>query len=478
MTSIGERHKSSLQLYETGKEIKKEADNRKAIGWGLCTGALLLFLSVVAIRNSRSDIAKAIGLSGALGLLGGAIAISYRDELTEKKAQQYELAAKTRLSMLLNSDHQFATLVSKIENTQDEINLIGMLPVEQQYHWYSKLGLLDMVQIQTQAAIEATPQGFSAVRPRSAMTLSPEDCDTSWLTEEFAYRSKVVCAEGGSGKTNYLNWEMSKIDPGHLVIIDPHLKKNQLDAGGSYWLQGVSVEEERKIVASDPAKIGDILRNVLAEGRARLAGEGKTDHPIHIIFDEGDAAIVCGRGGPKAVLLEFLQESANEFRKVGITITLTLHTLKKGQTGIDASILGQMTWLLLGGFIASMDVVWPADINQKELIEAQATVQAGLDINKARACVLRLRGGGQTSVSIVAMPRIDLQEVRPDPSMSESLPESTQGDQGILETLSANLGGRATIEQIKTELTRLSGSTPTDQALYYAIQESGIEVIE
>jgi hypothetical protein len=181
---------------------------------------------------------------------------------------------------------------------------------------------------------------------------------------------------------------------------------------------------------------------------------------------------VIGRDGCIGLLLEFLGVCANEFRKVGVEITLVLHTLKKGRTGIDASILSQFSWLVMGGFGASPDVVWPSDFDAKLLSQQREAANSQLPQNKARACILRSRGDGQSSISVVVMPVIEMK--------STQVQTFTPEDDGstFLDRLRQTLGEKATITQIVQELTKIMGEVPTEAAIMYAIQESGITVID
>lgn len=464
------RYQSSQQLYIAGQGVKSEADRRLLQGWGLFGGGVLVLLVTFAIRSSPNNLSKAVGLLFASGCFGGAITIAQRDGITTKLAQQYDAAARSRLSAQLNADHNFAGWVAEIKDAQDKLQIIARLPQEQQLYWLERDNLLGMVPQQFEQQVA---QQLTAGRPAGTMTIAGGEFDTSWLTKKLAYSSKVVVSERGGGKSNYLRWEVAQIDPDELILIDPHLLANQAEHGGPAWLN-CGIEEEREKIAHTAPQIKRVLNAVLQEGRDRLQGQGKMQGTIKIIFDEGDAETVTGRDGCIGELLEFLRVAANEFRKVKIEITLVLHTLKKGQTGIDASILSQFSWLIMGGFAASPDVVWPSDFDAKAWSQQREAANSQLPQSKARAAILRTRGDGQSSIGVVVMPRVQIESAS---QVKTFTPEPETNGATFLDRLRERLGDQATIDQIVGALTQIMGEIPTEAAILYAIQESGIEVI-
>jgi hypothetical protein len=465
-----QRYQSTQALYQQGQSVKAEADRRVLLGWGFFSGGVLVLLLTFAIRNSDNNFSKGFGLlfAGALG--GAAATVSHRDEITTKLGAQFDQAARQRLAGQLNRDHNFGEWVGDVRDTQDKLSLIAMLPPEQQYYWLDRLGLLGMV---PQAEIiPAQLQTFTVGKAANTMAIAPGEFDTSWLNRAFAYSSKVVVSERGGGKSNYLRWEVAQIAGDELILIDPHLLANQAECGGAAWLD-CSAEEEREKIPHTAPQIKRILNTVLQEGRDRLQGQGKIPGTIKIVFDEGDAETVTGRDGCIGELLEFLNIAANEFRKVKIEITIVLHTLKKGRTGIDAAILSQFSWLIMGGFGASPDVVWPSDFDAKHWSQQREAANSQLPQSKARAAILRTRGDGQSAIAVVTMPRIESVTVK---SADRDTSTETQSET-VLDKLRSRLGDRATVDQIVVTLTQIMGEVPTEAAILYAIQESGIEVI-
>lgn len=464
-----------------GAKLKKTANTRLAAGWLVFTVGVLALLLVFAMRNNSNNFPKVFGLLLAAGCGGGGAYLAHRDTLTHKLGTQYDKAARDRLSAELNAGQDLMMFGQDIQSVQDKLQLIGHLPLEQQYYWLQSQGLLGMV---PHSPASEAPPAMLHLRPRGTMAIDTPEFDTTWLTPEFAYSSKVVVSERGGGKTNYLRWEIGQIKYDELILCDPHLLANQMEAGGAVWLD-CTIEEERRFVAHTSDQIKAKLAYVLGEGRARLRGEGKSQSTIKMIFDEGDAEEVIGRDGCVGELLEFLRVCANEFRKVKIEITLVLHTLKKGQTGIDASILSQFSWLIMGGFGASPDVVWPSDFDAKLWSAQREAANSQLPQSKARACILRSRGNGQSKIEVVTMPAI---ATASPPPQVESVPPTTTtegGDRGTPEDspdlfgqLRAILGEQTTLERFKAALGAITRQIPSDQALYFAIDRSGIQIVE
>jgi hypothetical protein len=469
------RYRQTQSLIPTGTGVQQEARRRRnwaigsmAIGWSLL---LIAFLG----RDGLSNRLKFGLLVGAIA--GGAVAAttSSEDDTLQKLADQFNAAQRRELSHHLNLEHEFSGRVRAIADAQDTFALIAQLPVEQQVAWLTRLGYPDFIPVVAQPVYDL-PQGLEALevgRPQAVSVLPEGVIDTAWLTPEFARSSKVVVAERGGGKSNYLYWEVSQLDPADKnFICDPHLLANQSNRGGSVWID-CSPEEERKQIAHTSAAIARILTEVTAEGRARLAGKPWTQR-IKVVLDEGDDRIVIGKEGCIGELMEFLEECSNAWRKVGIEVTLVLHTLKKGQTGLDMSILSQFSWLIMGGFGASRDVPWPHDFDATDWSKQREQANAGLPQDRARACILRLRGDGVAETRIVAMPKISASETSSTAEVSESADPAIPT---IFDRLRSRCGDRATLGQVYSALYELQQTPPTEEALNLAIARSGIEII-
>lgn len=251
-------------------------------------------------------------------------------------------------------------------------------------------------------AITSPASGFATTE-----ALPRADIDTTWLTPQFARSSKMIAAERGAGKSFYLRWEVATLmaheaDP-IVLFIDPHLRVSQMAAGHqAVWLGG-SAEEERAMIIHEPRQAKQELEKVYSAVRKRIRGEEGVERLIKVIIDEADADFWQEEGAGDS-LNKLLKIVANEARKANVEITLVAHSLKKNTTGFDAAHLSQISWLMLGGILGSPDIKWPNDLDPKRWAEERELMQVSLDDSVGRACVLRERGDGRSSIRIVVMP--------------------------------------------------------------------------
>lgn len=224
--------------------------------------------------------------------------------------------------------------------------------------------------------------GFAALAPDAKAEIR------DWLSLEFACSSKVVCAASGSGKSSYLRWEYRQASQDRTTyLIDGHLLSNHLE--GQTWTG--SKEADLRIVSHTEYQISRTLTDLIAEIKARLKGQRPLD-PVHVLIDEADGNIFKD-SEIQALLKEFVELIANESRKTKVTLTFVVHTVLQKKTGLDASDLLQIKWLILGNALATRDGRWPTDLDPKEWRARQSMLQDSLDSNQARACVLYQQSG-------------------------------------------------------------------------------------
>ena len=474
---------TNINLDTIGAESARRKKSRIAC---FCVGMTLPFI-VFAGKDSFSNSFKFALLVTSSLSFGATIVLIDQNEIADKIADQDQIAARQRYAAYLNGLQEISLFRSEIITANEKLSLIASLPIEQQLAWINRSGLGDMIQSLQGSAIDAQAEpleddGLEAIAPSSVRVFHDDGgIDTSWLTPEFANESKVLVSERGGGKTNVLKWLVSAIPEEQLILIDPHLLANQFNNDGkAVWLN-CSADEEQKLIPHTSNEIRSVLNRVKAEGKARIQGRGKVSGPIHIVLDEGDSDEIKGRDGCLGELVEFLEQAASEFRKVNINVTLVLHTLKKNQTGLDASILSQFSWLIMGGFGASSDVVWPGDFDPKYWSAQREQANSLLDQSKARACILRRRGDGRSDISVVAMPKIVLGEAIPkhqtqsEPQLETTVPAVADAPLG--QQLREKVGDRATMGQIYQAIIELTGTSPTQAAVLYMLNVSGIELL-
>ncbi len=353
---------------------------------------------------------------GILSSFGTGLIAESRHQGSKLK-EAIELAQKEQLKQQMA--HQIAYHRTALD-IQAQYNLLNHIltntPQQHWTYWVTQYGLGGLIQqmYEQQTAIDVTaqpapPEIDAAYGFATTEDLPRADIDTAWLTPHFARSSKMIAAERGAGKSFYLRWEVSTLmeheeDP-IVLFIDPHLRVSQMAAGHrAVWL-ATTPEEECSLIVHEPRKARQELEKVYSAVRKRIRGEEEVDRLIKVIVDEADADFWSEEGAGDS-LKKLLKIVANEARKANVEITLVAHSLKKNTTGFDAAHLSQISWLMLGGILGSPDIQWPNDLDPKRWAEERELMQVSLDDRVGRACVLRERGEGRSSIRVVVMPPI------------------------------------------------------------------------
>lgn len=274
---------------------------------------------------------------------------------------------------------------------------------------------------QGSADVPRSPIDLGTVQSFSRTKSARADLDFSWMTPEFALRSKFISASSGSGKSSFMHWNIKcalGANPGmKLIIIDPHLIACQIKAGEDaglpddmrlpVWGLHSTAEEEAGFVITDPETSCEVLANLAAEIEDRLNGEVPARDPILLVVDEIDAKQfftapkVAANG---AQLAEVFDMIASQARKVRVSAMLTSHSLQRQMSGIPAPVLEQVSWVLLGDMLTATGTKWPSDIDAPSLAKERQALQSKLTDKDGRAIVIRHVHMGRTSIETVVMP--------------------------------------------------------------------------
>ena len=192
-----------------------------------------------------------------------------------------------------------------------------------------------------------------------------EDATTSgFWTLDRASQPAVMVGKRRSGKSKLASYKMQqRYNAGHLVMIaDYHFDPANPDNPEHVnWLPGIDLVETGILIRSEHELIGSIHK-LLEEGRARLKGERSKDQAIELMVDEWEGwmnrlseedAEFCGKA---------MQEVSYEFAKVGVSMSFTCKSIKKGQTALDSTIFDGADLYLMGPAINARHQAWPADL--------------------------------------------------------------------------------------------------------------------
>lgn len=290
---------------------------------------------------------------------------------------------------------------------------------EQQAHQNSQSGA--MAPASPHSLVEQSIAGPIAGNGLQPPSFSRVDVDTSWLTPDFARRSKFIAAGRGSGKSTYLHWEAQTIAQckeaeDQLIIIDPHVIGAQIEAAekaglppGSripVWGLFETPEEEAAFIIHTEKQSERILRSVYKEAEDRIKGISTNRYAINVIVEESDDPFFTDpkNSANGAALVECFRYVVNSARKAKINMTLIAHTLKKGRTGLDSSDIEQISWLLMGSIAGAANIRFPTDFDTSRWGAERTQLQSNLSDDVGRAVILREEHEGKADVRVVVMP--------------------------------------------------------------------------
>lgn len=180
----------------------------------------------------------------------------------------------------------------------------------------------------------------------------------------FHTRSAIIAGCSGSGKSSAMRYLLGKRlearPDTRLLIIDPHY-----DPDGEMWLPGCSQEEHNQIVIRGGFKGLSAFRKVFEEGLRREELNLKKEPPLLVVIDEYQGFV--NRTESSKEMSEMITYIQNGFRKFHVDIFLGLHSLKKGECGLDSSATIQMHWYILGNLINDTNTVVPDNWDRKKL---------------------------------------------------------------------------------------------------------------
>lgn len=343
----------------------------------------------------------------------------HRRRTKEKTYQSYEDANLAIVKEHLKGVFTVEKASKEIAAKRELAAYVNSLPIEERGRWvqqYGLQGLVELPQIQ-QAVIEPqkTPQlkpVFNGSAQSSIDSISDDlavQIDYTWMDAKFINASKAVFGPKGSGKSVYLAYEaiafLTHFPDGELRIGDRHFDEDE-----SIWLPGIPADVLlRNFVAKKPQQILDMFRRAGQLLNHRVDNGIKANHPqckpFKLICDEFEAFILQLTDEEKKEVMGIIAQSQDEGRKYLINITLGMHSIKKERVGVDSSVLFQMDVLCLGSALADPNTKFPADFDNKMLLNQQMELQRILKPQQGYACVVRKLG---EMAKVQVIPFLDL----------------------------------------------------------------------
>lgn len=283
--------------------------------------------------------------------------------------------------------------------------------------------------------IAISPQTLQLEQQKQAVEIKTK-IDLSWLDSEFIAGSKVVVGGRGSGKSYYLKYEAARYllenPQDTLLILDPHFDPSEKPE--NQWLNNLPLEVIKKyVVAKKPSDIYKQMVNVIEELDRRIENNLKPPHVprIKIILDEEETIKRQLDNDKFDIFLDVIGRIQDEARKYGINITISMHSLKKENTGIDSANLSQMDWLLFEKAAYDSATKYPSDFNAKRIKVDAKKLHAVLPKNLGRVIVVIKQMDADARTTVLPLLPIPVITIEPDTQTEDVDPEQTANNQDI-----------------------------------------------
>ena len=437
----------------------------------LATVSLILNPNFVPDKESKLMI-QLLGLFASIGFVTTQKLSTTQEKIygTFKDAQLKDYRTDVANKMA------YTSTVSKIEGTRDTAYYVSTLPEYEQARWIQQFGLQGILPpenyFKQQSTEEYNPEVTidlpkQIVNQQVKETEEKTGFDLSWLDSDFISSSKVVVGARGSGKSVFLHYEASRYlleNPNEsLFIFDPHFDDLKPD---KFWLKNLplSILIERFVTKNHQ----EIYKKILAlrdELNKRIDNNLRPPNvpKVKIILDEEENLKRRLKDDEFENVLEFFDLVQDEGRKFGFDITIGMHSLKKGNTGIDSAALGQMNWLLFEKAAYDSATKYPSDFDQSEIKRLAKVVNKQIDRKKGRCIVVISHDLPEpiiTALPYLKPPTINLENEPTDNHCAESTDTPDY------------------LSQLKQVIASLE-NTPTDGELAYLwLQISGKELDE
>ncbi|MEM6867551.1 MAG: hypothetical protein AAF528_04140 [Cyanobacteria bacterium P01_C01_bin.121] len=226
---------------------------------------------------------------------------------------------------------------------------------------------------------------------------------------EHAKRSAIVVGQKNSGKTKVQEYRFQqRLNAGvHCMVSDIHYRaKVRGGRESANWTPGVPAEEfEKSYLLETPTDTLNYLQYLYEEGRKRIQGESWSQE-LHLTIEEWQGCVnewleeirVFNAGEQKqnrvpedmlvSRAVNAIKQISNQYDKVGIQVDITLHSLTRDQSHLDAGILNACDLYACGSAISNRSNQFPSDLNVKEMSRERAETALALEIPQ-RAIVYR-----------------------------------------------------------------------------------------
>jgi hypothetical protein len=356
---------SDYRLSDIGK-LKRDVSISRNVEKVILIVATGLLINTVAFPNQPKDqMIKSLGLTSVLGFVGAYWKQSKKelnerfdsyielnreqfkhelkqDYVSDASRIEHEFRNKNAITQVSNQLQLAETLAGLPPNARlryrQEFNLQGLLDPPESTSDLS--GITDQVTLPSYENIIESPQDDSGVI-------------FDWM-KKAVNCSCFLAGKKRSGKTYFMKWLLSQYidcmsEKDTFYISDPHYDDADYD---DPW---ITVEADKKLIENGRLVKGEadtlrMLSSVMGAFKIRK-DNGLTLKKgvgcIRLFMDEVDSYSKEAQEKISGTIKTIEYEAA----KYGVTICLGVHSIKKGEMGIDSSVIASMMQVLFSGII-------------------------------------------------------------------------------------------------------------------------------
>lgn len=453
-------------------KISESINNKKflkrlIIGTALVTNLLPLFSKDILNTNAKL-------LLASTGFISALACCKLPDSSHEEKLQRtYKETSLKQYKLTLQGEILKTQTELEIDNQQSLAQTIERVPSHQVDYFAQKYGVSALlakyyIDGENEPEREEEPIPDVVVSPKIFTTIlermeRDNDTDLVWLKKALA-DSCFIAGKKGSGKSHLLRWLLAGyiVDCGELdlfYIIDKHYDPD------SPWVFGVDetqlVERGRIVDGSGAiAKIQELHNTLLNRIENKLTYK-KINSRVRTIIDEVDSYTT----EEQEIISAFAKDVEYQGRKYGFSIHIGAHSIKKGEMGIDSSVLGSMLQILFSSVVLDRNSVLSGAFPTLPVLKKQIDRYKSQipDEDKKRICVIC----DDSDVFIAHTPTLELVKINthtqdsPQPAKtttnSINYQESFQKIKAWCDDCFREYGKFPTDEEIKIGWQRLTG---------------------
>jgi len=376
-----------------------------------CSSFLLATILIPSLLDKEVKLAFLLIADGlAVAFAGLAKSMGSKEALYEILRNKDKQRISNRLAHEMALEKSMARVNAELELAGE----IASLPENQHGRWTEIFNLHGMI-----APPIVAPSDDFPVEPEPITVanhslnlgeLEPESVAylTDWLDSATILAPSAVVGRPGSGKTTAMQYICTRFlhenPDGHLLIGDLHF-----DPEESNWIEGIPPEnQEERFVWFRPKQILNLFRFVKQQLDERIDNRNKRGHPIKLVCDEFVGFMDKLSDNEQKEVSKIIEFIIFQGRKFKVSVTIGLHSAKKGATAIDSNVLGGCDLWLLSNSVADATTKWATDISPKELLEEINTLKPEISDDVGRLLVFHRRN---EEPRVVLFPRVDMRQL-------------------------------------------------------------------